>query len=108
MGDLVLLKIVIEGNQVKAQFLWNDMHRRAAGQGRIHVHHTGIKSIAGISCHLVLWLQVIEGLIPMTEADKIAVHQLTALGHTRRAGGVEQDEEAGWLGLRRLLCGCWQ
>ena len=92
MGDLVLLKIVIEGNQVKAQLLWDDMHRRATGQGWIHVHHAGVKSIAGVSSHLVLRLQVIEGLIPMTEADKIAMHQLTALGYTRRAGGVEQDE----------------
>ena len=85
MGDLVLLKIVIEGNQVKAQLFRDDMHRRATSQGWIHIHHAGIKSIAGVCRHLAVWLQVIEGLIPMTEADKVAVHQLAALGHARRA-----------------------
>ena len=83
VGDLVLLEIVIEGNQVKTQLLRDDMQRSTTSQGWIHIHHTGIKSVAGVSSHLVFWFQTVEALVPMTETDDIAVHQLTTLGHTR-------------------------
>ena len=43
-------------------------------------------------------------LIPMTKGHDVAMFQLAALGHTRRAAGVEHDEEVvgGDVGLHGL------
>ena len=85
VGDAFTLKIVVEGYQVEAHLFGDDIHRGTTGQGRIHVHHTGIEAIRGIRCHLVGRLQVIVAVIVMDEGHHIAVNQLTALRHTRRA-----------------------
>ena len=84
VGDLLTLEVFVQGHEIETQLLWNEVKRSATGQCGVHIHHTGIETVAGIGSHLVAWLQVIETLVPMTEADKIAVHQLTPLGHTRR------------------------
>ena len=91
---MVLLEIFIQRNQVKAQFLRHNMHRSTTSECWIHIHHTGIEAIARISSHIVLWLQTIELLIPMAEADEVAMRQLAALRHTCRARGIKQDKEA--------------
>ena len=95
VGDMLALKIIVQCHEIEPQLLWNDVNRSSTGQCGVHIHHAGIETIAGVGSHLVAWLQVIITLIPMAEADKITVHQLAALGHSRRAGGVEQDEEVG-------------
>ena len=101
MGDAVPLEVVVQGNQVQANLLGDDVHRSATGQRRIHIHHAGIEAVAGIGCHLVLRFETIITLVPMAEADKVAMRQLTPLGDTRGARSVEQDEEALRLGFGR-------
>ena len=96
MGDIVLLKVVVQGHQIKAQFLGDDVDTGTAGQGGVHIHHTGIKAVAGIGGHAALRFQTVEALVPMAEADKVAVRELAALGYASGAGGIEEDEEALW------------
>ena len=95
MGDLFALEIIVQGHEVETQLFRNDIDGSTAGQGRIHVHHASIKAIAGICCNFMSWFQSIIALVPMAEANKILVSQLTAFGNARRARGVKQDEEAG-------------
>ena len=93
MGDVVLLEVVVQRNKIQTQLLGDDIHRSAAGQCGIHIHHAGVEAIAGVCRHPVLGLEFVVALIPVAEADEVAVRQLTALGHAGRAGGVEHDEE---------------
>ena len=109
MSNLVLFEVVIEGYEVETQFLGDDIYRSTTGQGRIQIHHTCVETVAGIGCHVMLRLQTVVTLIPMAEADQIAVCQLAALGHTRGAAGVEEDETVGGLeavGYWLLAIGC--
>ena len=92
VGDIVLLEVVVQGHQIEAQLLWHDVYTGATGQGGVHIHHTGIKAITGIGGHAVLRLQTVETLVPMAEADEVAVSELAALGYARRTGGIEEDE----------------
>ena len=93
VGDVVLLEVLVQGNQVEADLLGHDVNGGAAGEGGIHVHHAGIKAIAGIGGHPVLGLEVIVALIPVAEGHQVGMRQLAALGNARGAGGVEQDEQ---------------
>ena len=92
---MLTLEVIVQGNKIQAQFLGNDMHSGSAGKCRIHVHHTGIESITGVSSHTMLWLQRIITLIPVAEAYQVAMRQLTALWNTRRTRGIKEDEEIG-------------
>ena len=103
VGDVILLEVVVQGNQIETDLLRDDMHRSTASECRIHIHHTGIKTIAGIGSHLMLRLQVIEALIPVAEGHEVAMHQLTPLGNTCRTRGIEQDKET--VGCYRLTEG---
>ncbi len=93
MSNLVLLEVVVEGYKVETQLLGDDIYRSTAGQRRIQIHHTCVETIAGVGCHVMFRFQTVVTLIPMAEADEIAVHQLTALWHTCRTRGVEEDEQ---------------
>ena len=92
MGDVVLLEVVIQGHQVETQLLRHDVYTGTTGQGGVHIHHTGVEAITGIGGHAVLRLQTVETLVPVAEADEVAVSKLAALGYARRAGGIEEDE----------------
>ena len=85
MGDMLFLEVFVQRNQVKADFLWNNVDTSSAGQRGIHVHHAGIKAIRSVGSYLMFWFQVVVTLVPVTEAHEVAVFQLAALGHTRRA-----------------------
>ena len=85
MGDGVLLEVFVQSNQIQPQFLGDDIKRCAGGQRWIHIHHTGIKTIAGISRHIVLGLEAVETLIPIDEGHQIAVDELATLGDACRA-----------------------
>ncbi len=65
IGDLLFIKIVVQGNQVETQLFRNDIYRGATGEGGIHVIHIGVEAIAGVCCHLVACLQVEVTVIPM-------------------------------------------
>ena len=93
MSDVVLLEIVVQCNEVEADFLGNDVNAGTAGERRIHVHHAGVESVTGIGSHLMLRLQAVETLIPVAEGHEVGVSELAALGNARGAGGVEQDEQ---------------
>ena len=83
VGDVFALEIVVKRNEIQPNLFRYDVHRCAAGQGGIHIHHAGIETIAGIGSHLVFGLQTIEPLIPMNERHEVSMRQLTALRHTR-------------------------
>ena len=93
VGDMVLLEIIVQGDEVESDFFGNDMHRCTAGQRGIHVHHAGIETIAGVGGHLVLGLQAVETLIPVAEGHQIGMGELATLGNTRGTRGVEHDEK---------------
>ena len=85
VGNMFTLEIVVQGDEVQTDLFRNDMNGSAAGQGGIHVHHASIKAIRSVGSHPMFRFQVVVTLVPMTEAHEVAVFQLAALGHTRRA-----------------------
>ena len=93
MGDAFSIEVVVQIRQVQTDILADDIDRSATGQGRVHIHHACIETIAGIGCHLVLRLQVIVAMIPVTEGHKVAMLKLTALGRSRRTGGIKKDKQ---------------
>ena len=54
--DVILLKVVVQFNEVEPNLFWDDVYRSSAGQCRIHIHHTGIKAIAGVCRNLAFGL----------------------------------------------------
>ena len=82
VGDVVLLKVLIQGNQVQTQFLGYDKDGRAAGQSGIHVHHACIKAVTGISSHIVFGLEVVIALVPVAEGHEVGMRQLATFGYT--------------------------
>ena len=93
MGDMVRLEIIVQSDKVQTNLLRNDIDRSTCRQRRIHIHHTGIKTIAGIGSHVVTRLQVIVAAIPVAEHHQIPVLEHHPLRHARRARGIEQDEK---------------
>ena len=93
VGDAVTLKILIEGNEVKAEFLRYDMHTGTRGKRWVEVHHAGIKAVAGIGGDSMFWTQVVITTIPIAEGYQIGMYQLTAFGYARRTRGIEEDEK---------------
>ena len=95
MCDALALKVFIEGDDVEAYFLGDDMGGGSAGDGGIHVHHVGIETITGVGSHFVRGMEVVVALIPMAECHDVAMLYLAAFWSAGGAGGVEQDEEGG-------------
>ena len=93
MGDIVLLEVFIQRNEVETQLLRDDIYGGSTGERGIHIHHAGIEAITGVCSHMMLWLEVVITLIPMAETYQVGVRQLTALRNTRRTRGVEQNEK---------------
>ena len=93
VGDAVGVEVFVEVRQVEADVFTYYIYGGAAGQRGIHIHHAGVEAVAGIGGHMTLGRQPVVALIPVAEADEVAVLQLAALGHTGRAGGVEHDEQ---------------
>ena len=104
MGDLVLLEVDVQIGQVQSDVLADDVDAGSAGHSGIDVHHAGVEAVAGVGRHVAGIVELEAPLIPMAEGYDVAVFQLAALGHTRRATGVEHDEEVvgGDVGLHGL------
>ena len=85
VGDVLLVEVVVQVGQVQAYVVADDNDGGACCEGRIHVHHAGVKAVAGIGGHLVAWTQVVVVPVPMTEGHEVAVLELAALG---LAGGA--------------------
>ena len=83
VGNMVSLEIVVQGYQVEAYFLGDDIHRGTSGQGRIHIHHAGIEAVAGIGSHMVAGLQVVVAAIPVAEHHQVTMLQHATLGYSR-------------------------
>ena len=94
MGDEVLFEILVQVGQVQADVVADDVDAGTAGQRGIDVHHAGVEAVAGVGCHMASLAEFEATLIPVAEGHDVAVFQLAALGHTRRAAGVKHDEEA--------------
>ena len=84
MRDTLTFEIIVQGRKVQTDVFANDIDGSATSQCRVHIHHTGIKTVTGVCSHLVPRLQVIVAVAPVAEAHQIAVLQLTALRRTRR------------------------
>ena len=97
VGDAVLLEVVVQGDEIQTQFLGHDIDRSAASQRGVHVHHVGVKTVAGIGCHLAVPIEVVHVVVPVAEGHEVAVCQLTTFGYTCRARSIEQDKQL--LGL---------
>ena len=81
------------------------MQARAGYQRRIHIHHAGVESITGIRSHAPVRSQLVEAFEPLAECDEIGVREPATLGHARRAGCVQEDEDAvGGRTLRHGAC----
>ena len=98
--DTVFLKQGLDRRQVEPDLLRNDHDRRAGGEGRIQIHHAGVKSIAGISCHTRLWRQGIEIPEPAAEVTEVPMFQNHPFRRSGRAGSIEYNK--GILRLRIL------
>ena len=92
MGDTLCIEIIIEVRQVQADVITNDVNASTAGQRRVHIHHAGIETVAGVRSHAVSCSQAIVTLIPMAESHQVAVLQLTTLRCSRRTRGIKHDE----------------
>ncbi len=101
IGDMLLFEILVHANQVQAHLLGNDIHRGTTRQRWPDALLVYVEAVAGIACHAVLGLQLIVLPVPVAVAHQVRVRQLATLGHTRRARGIKQDEEA--VGLRQLI-----
>ena len=93
VSNVVGIIVVVEVRQVQTDVFTYYIYRSTTGECWVHIHHAGIKAIAGVSSHMTVGRQLIIALIPVTEAHEVAMLQLTALRHTSRARGVEHDEE---------------
>ena len=96
MGDAFTVEVVVEVGQVETDVLANDIDGSTTGQSGVHVHHTSVETVAGIGCHLAFRLQVVVAMVPVAEADQIAMFQLATLRCACGTGGVEHDEQGGW------------
>ena len=85
VGDALLVEVVVQVGQVQAYVVADNHYCGACCEGRIHIHHAGVKAVAGIGGHLVAWTQVVVVPVPMTEGHEVAMFQLTAFG---LAGGA--------------------
>jgi len=61
------------------------MEARAAEQGRIHIHHIGIKAKAGVCRNIVVRTDIVTGFVIVDKIHKIAVGKHNTL---RLAGGT--------------------
>ena len=102
--DVVGLKVIVQRNQVEADFLGDDVHGGASRQGGIHVHHASVETVGGVGRHVVAGLQVVVAAVPVTERHEVTVGKHAALRDAGRARGVEEDEETVGLRFGLLLC----
>jgi len=105
MGDALAVEVFVQVRQIQADVVPYDVDTRSAGQGGVKVHHADIKTVAGVGGHLVARSQLIVFLIALAESHYVAVLNLAAFGSTRRAGGVEEDEEGVGGGISADLGG---
>ena len=93
MSDIVLLEILVQGNQVEANLLGDDVHCRTTSESGIHIHHASVEAVAGIGGNTALGIEVIVAMVPVAEGHQVAVSELAPLGHARGATGVKHDEQ---------------
>ena len=94
MGDVVLFDVVVQGDEVQAQLLGDDVDRSPMGERAEHLHHRSVEAVAGIGADAALCGDVLCPRIHVAEGHHVAMLQLAALGHARRAAGVEHVEQA--------------
>ena len=88
MGDAFGIEVTTEFRQVQTQVFRHDIDGCSAGEGRIEVHHAGIKAEGRVCRYFMALMQVVVALIPMTERHEVAVLELDTFGHTGRAARV--------------------
>ena len=84
MGDAFTVEVVVQVGQIQTDVLADDIDSSSTSQGRVHVHHTGVKTIAGIGGYLALRLQIVVAMVPVAEAYQVAMFQLATLRRTCR------------------------
>ena len=106
VSDTLTLEIFVDSNQVEADFFGDDVQLSSTRERGVHVHHAGIKAVAGISRYAASLAQFVVALEPVAESHEVSVLKLAALGHAGGAGCVEQNEQRvrsdGHLGRLRL------
>ena len=108
VGDAVLLKILVEGDEVQTQFLGHNIDGCSAGERRVRIHHVGVKAVAGIGRNLAPCLEVKHLMVPVAEGHKIGVGKLAALWHTCRTRCVKQDKQLVGLDVHLGRCSSGQ
>ena len=92
VGDAVLLDEVVQGEQVQADFLRDDVQDGPRRDGGGEVVHIGVKAETGIGGRMGGLRDAQGGLVVPGEDGNVAVRQLDALGDAGRAAGVQEDE----------------
>ena len=93
MGHSVLFKIAVQRKEVEPYLLCYDIYRSTHRKWCPYIHQRCIKAIAGIGCHPAVLVYVHGATVHVAESRHVTVRQLTSLGLTCGARGVEHDEE---------------
>ena len=88
VGDAVGPEVFVQLVQLQANLVRDDVHRAAGNKRRVHIHHIGIKAIAGVGGYPAFLIQRIVAAIPVTEGNQAAVLDHAALGLPGCAGCV--------------------
>ena len=96
--DTIVIDIVVERSQVHTNVLSQYMECGSRKQCRVDVNHVGIEAEVGVASYNILLCHLQFLLIPMGIVHDTVMLQHTALGHTCRTRGVEDDS--------RIVCFC--
>ena len=83
--DIIFLEVIVDRIQVKAHILRDYVQTGSCSQSRIHIHHTRIKTEAGVTGDLVLRFQVIVAPVPATKRSQVLMLKHDSF---RLAGGA--------------------
>ena len=105
VGDAVLLEIVIQGHQVKTDFLRDDIELGTDGERAIDLLYRGVEAVAGVCGDFALRGDVVTSLMHVAESHHVAVLHLAPFGHARGTGSVNHGHQT--MGIRlNQLDGC--
>ena len=89
MGNAILFKVALKCNEIKTNFLRNNVKLCTVCNCTVNIHHGSIKTKGRISCYFGAVIYMVILFIPVAECSDISIFQHTAFRHTSGTGSVQ-------------------
>ena len=75
MSDFVIFEIILNSEQIKADFLGNNMKLSSACKRGVYIHHIRVKTVARVSGNTAVLVQLVKVSVPLTETAEVVMFQ---------------------------------